>query len=158
VPDSMEGQSLPEFDLESTEGKRVKPADLRGSWVVLYFYPKDETSGCTAEACSFTASLGMFTKLNAKIYGISADSIQSHQKFIQKNGLKFPLLADVKKDLARALGASTNAKLLPRLLGFPARDTFLIDPQGKIVKVWRDVDPDKTVNQAYEELKLQAAK
>ena len=99
MSDPLEGTQVPDFDLESTEGKRIKPGDLRGSWTVLYFYPKDETSGCTAEACAFTACIGMFQKLNARVYGISRDSIASHQKFIEKNGLKFPLLADPKGQL-----------------------------------------------------------
>jgi len=154
----MEGKSVPQFNLESTEGKRISADDMRGSWNVLYFYPKDDTSGCTKEACSFTASLEMFEKLNARVYGISRDTIESHKKFIAKNGLKFPLLADTKNELAKALGSSENPVLFLRLLGWPARDTFLVDPAGKIVKVWRNVSPNDTVNQAYEELKSRAAR
>ncbi|MCE9598076.1 MAG: peroxiredoxin [Spirochaetia bacterium] len=153
MADSLEGTALPQFTLESTEGKSISATDLRGSWTVLYFYPKDDTEGCTKEACSFTASMGMFQKLNARVYGISKDSVASHKKFIEKYGLKFPLLADPKGQLVRALGAGKNAKFLAALLGLPARDTFLIDPQGQIVKVWRDVDPEQTVSVAYEEIK-----
>ncbi|MBL8022648.1 MAG: peroxiredoxin [Leptospirales bacterium] len=153
MADSLEGTQIPAFNLESTEGKTVSSADLRGSWTVLYFYPKDDTEGCTKEACSFTASLGMFQKMNARVYGISKDSVASHRKFIEKYGLKFPLLADPKGDLVKALGAAKNPKFLAALLGLPARDTFLIDPEGKIAKVWRNVDPEQTVNVAFEELK-----
>jgi peroxiredoxin Q/BCP len=150
--DILEGNPIPEFNLESTEGKRIQAADLRGGWTVLYFYPKDDTSGCTKEACSFTASLPMFQKLNARVYGISRDSIASHQKFIEKHGLKFPLLADTKNELARALGSDKNSKFPLNLLGWPSRDTFLINSQGNIAKIWRNVDPEQTVNVAYEEI------
>ncbi len=156
MADALEGKPVPAFDLESTEGKRITPQSLAGSWAVLYFYPKDETSGCTKEACTFSASLPMFQKLNARVYGISRDSIASHQKFIEKNGLKFPLLADTQNALAKALGADKNPKFMLGLLGWPARDTFLIDPKGTIVTVWRDVNPEQTVNVAYEELKKRA--
>lgn len=156
MSDLLEGKPIPDFDLESTEGRRVKPSDLQGRWTVLYFYPKDETGGCTKEACAFTASIGMFEKLNARVYGISRDSIASHQKFIEKHGLKFPLLADPKGQLMKALGSNNNPMLALRLLGWPARDTFLVDAAGTIVKVWRNVSPDSTVNVAYEELKKRA--
>ncbi len=148
----LEGMSIPKFRLESTEGKHVSEADLQNKWTVLYFYPKDDTSGCTKEACSFTANLAMFEKLNAQVYGISRDSIASHKKFIEKYGLKFPLLADTKNELAKALGSDKNQKFPLNLLGLPARDTFLVDPKGILIKIWRNVDPEKTVNIAYEEI------
>ncbi|MBI3396716.1 MAG: peroxiredoxin, partial [Spirochaetia bacterium] len=153
APDSLEGTMLPDFNLDSTEGKKVSAQDLRGSWIVLYFYPKDDTPGCTKEACTFTASLGQFQKLNGKVYGVSMDSIESHQKFIEKYGLKFPLLADTKAELSTALGTYVDKNLLGRLMKMVARDTFLVDPQGKIVKVWRKVNPEETVNVAFAELK-----
>ena len=152
MQDELLGKPVPEFELESTEG-RVSPGSLKGKWTVLYFYPKDDTAGCTKEACSFTASLAMFEKLNARVYGVSRDSIASHKKFAEKYTLKFPLLSDPDNVLARALGSHKNPKFVLALIGLPARDTFLFAPDGTIAGVWRNVDPDETVNVAYVELK-----
>ena len=156
MADDLLGRPLPEFDLESTEGGRVTSASLKGKWTVLYFYPKDDTSGCTKEACNFTASLAMFEQLNARVYGVSRDSISSHRKFAEKYTLKFPLLSDPSNALARALGSHKNPKFALALIGLPARDTFLIAPDGIIAGVWRNVDPGETANVAYAELKKRA--
>lgn len=141
------GQSLPSLVLASSSGEDCRiPEDLLGSFSILFFYPKDQTPGCTKEACSFRDYSEQFKAVNAKIYGISADAIDSHHRFITKHALNFPLLSDSKKELAKALGVGS-------FLGMLSRDTFLIDPQGKVAKVWRKVDATKTAIDSLNEIK-----
>lgn len=134
------GQPLPTLILPSTDGDVSIPEDLLGSYTVLFFYPKDQTPGCTKEACSFRDNYERFKKLNTKVYGVSSDSLDSHQDFIDKHMLNFPLLSDKNKQLAKALSVSS-------LLGMFSRDTFLIDPQGRVAKIWRKVDALETVDE-----------
>jgi len=133
------GKKLPNIVLASSGGGEVRiPEDLLRFYTVLFFYPKDDTPGCTKEACTFRDNLLQFKSVNAKIFGVSSDGIESHHKFIAKHGLNFPLLADEGKQLASALDVSST-------MGMFSRDTFLIDPKGHIAMVWRKVDATNTV-------------
>jgi thioredoxin-dependent peroxiredoxin len=133
------GTAAPDFTLNSQEGKPVSLHDFKGKWVVLYFYPKDFTSGCTVEAHNFQRDQAQYEAKNAAIIGVSMQDEDSHQKFCTKEGLTFKLLADTKQEVSSTYDSVMNigvAKL-------SARHTFLIDPQGKVEKVWLDVKPDK---------------
>ena len=133
------GAAAPDFTLMSQEGKSVNLRDFRGKWVVLYFYPKDFSSGCTVEAHNFQRDLTQYEQKNAVIIGVSMQDEDSHQKFCTKEGLSFKLLADTKSEVSTQYDSVMNmgvAKL-------SSRHTFLIDPQGKVEKVWLDVKPDK---------------
>jgi thioredoxin-dependent peroxiredoxin len=130
------GQTAPEFSLPSQEGSTVSLHDLRGHWVVLYFYPKDMTPGCTIEAHNFQRDLAEYEKRNARIVGVSVDSADSHKEFCTKESLTFKLLADTEKKMMDAYGS-----LGPR--GVASRNTFLIDPAGKIARVWTGVNASK---------------
>jgi thioredoxin-dependent peroxiredoxin len=133
------GQPAPEFTLPSQDGSPVSLSSFRGKWVVLYFYPKDATPGCTIEAHNFQRDLAQYEQRHAVIVGVSLDSTSSHREFCAKQGLTFKLLADTDKKVSAEYGS------LRSLLGFKmaARNTFLIDPSGKIAKVWTGVDPSK---------------
>lgn len=131
------GTMAPDFTLNSQQGTPVRLADFRGKWVVLYFYPKDFTSGCTLEAHNFQRDLAQYEKRNAAIVGVSVDSADSHQQFCTKEGLNFKLLADTGKKVSEQYGSLTNMGLVK----FAARHTFLIDPNGKIARVYTRVDP-----------------
>src|SRR3954447_13334486 len=128
------GSPAPEFKLQDQSGKWHQLKDYRGKWVVLYFYPKDMTPGCTTEACEFRDNIFAFRKADAVVLGISVDDIDSHKKFSEKHGLPFPLLADPKKETA-------DRYQVMSFTGFAKRETFLIDPQGRLVKHYLDVDP-----------------
>jgi len=133
------GTAAPDFTLNSQENKPVSLRDFRGKWVVLYFYPKDFTSGCTVEAHNFQRDLALYEQKNAVILGVSVQDEDSHQKFCTKEGLHFKLLADTKQEVSTqydSVMTYNDAK-------YSARHTFLIDPQGKVQKVWLEVKPDK---------------
>lgn len=130
------GQPAPEFSLPSQEGANVALKALRGKWVVLYFYPKDMTQGCTIEAHNFQRDLAKYEAKNAAILGVSVDSVDSHKEFCTKESLTFKLLADSDKKVVDEYG-SLNQR------GMASRNTFLIDPKGKIAKVWTGVSPAK---------------
>ncbi len=131
------GQYAPEFTLPSQDGSQISLKDFRGKWVVLYFYPKDGTPGCTLEAHNFQRDLPKYDQHNAVIVGVSEDTSGSHQEFCAKQGLTFKLLADSGKHVAAQYGSLRDLLLVK----FAARNTFLIDPTGKIAKVWIGVDP-----------------
>src|ERR1700757_3936656 len=133
------GTQAPDFTLNSQENKPVSLHDFKGKWVVLYFYPKDFTTGCTVEAHNFQRDLAQYEQKNAVIIGVSVQDEDSHQKFCTKEGLSFKLLADTKQEVSTVYDSVmtyNGAKL-------SARHTFLIDPQGKVQKVWLEVKPDK---------------
>ncbi len=150
---SMEGEIAPEFCLPDSDGKEHCLRDFRGKWVVLYFYPKDNTSGCTKEAIGFTEKKDKFEKLGAVIIGISKDSQQSHRKFIEKRGLKILLLSDENHEIIEKYGAWGKKKLYGKEHWGTVRSTFLIDPEGKIVKEWRKVKVNGHVDEVLETLK-----
>jgi peroxiredoxin Q/BCP len=133
------GSAAPDFTLNSQEGKPVSLHDFKGKWVVLYFYPKDFTSGCTVEAHNFQRDLTQYEQKNAVIVGVSMQDEDSHQKFCTKEGLSFKLLADTKQEVSTKYDSVMNIPVAK----LSARHTFLIDPQGKVEKVWLDVKPDK---------------
>ena len=142
------GSPAPEFELPDQSGQLYSLEDYRDRWVVLYFYPKDQTPGCTTEACEFRDNIFAFRDLNAQILGVSYDDVDSHREFAEKYGLPFPLLADVDGKAAEAYGVAT------RMLGMrlAKRQTFLIDPAGTIVKHYRDVDPDSHAEEVLADL------
>ena len=131
------GQQAPEFTLPSQDGTDVSLKDFRGKYVVLYFYPKDNTPGCTVEAHNFQRDLAKYEQNNAVIVGVSVDSTGSHKDFCAKQGLTFRLLADTDKKVVQQYGS------MREMMGMKmaARNTFLIDPEGKIVKEWTGVKP-----------------
>jgi thioredoxin-dependent peroxiredoxin len=133
------GSPAPDFTLNSQEGKPVSLHDFKGKWVVLYFYPKDFTSGCTVEAHNFQRDLAQYEQKNAVIVGVSVQDEDSHQKFCTKEGLSFKLLADTKNEVSSQYDSVMNVAVTK----LSARHTFLIDPQGKVQKVWLQVDPKK---------------
>ena len=130
------GQSAPDFSLPSQEGSNVSLKDYRGKWVVLYFYPKDMTQGCTIEAHNFQRDLAKYDAAKAVILGVSVDSVDSHKEFCTKESLTFKLLADADKKVVDQYG-SLNQR------GMASRNTFLVDPAGKVAKVWTGVSPAK---------------
>jgi peroxiredoxin Q/BCP len=131
-----EGSNGPDFTLQSQEGKTVSLKDFRGQWVVLYFYPKDMTQGCTIEAHNFQRDLAQYTAKKAAIVGVSADNIDSHQQFCTKESLTFKLLADPEKKTIASYGSLAGNGMVA------ARNTFLIDPKGVIRKVYTGVKPN----------------
>lgn len=130
------GQAAPNFTLPSQEGTPITLDSYRGKWVVLYFYPKDMTSGCTIEAHNFQRDLSKYQAANAVVLGVSVDSIDSHKQFCAKDSLSFTLLSDQDKKVVSEYGSLGSYGPIAN------RNTFLIDPQGKIVKVWTKVNPD----------------
>jgi len=130
------GTPAPDFTLNSQEGKAISLHDFKGKWVVLYFYPKDMTSGCTIEAHNFQRDLEKYNSLNAVILGVSMQDEKSHQEFCAKESLTFKLLADTKKEVSEKYDSVMNFGVAQ----LSARHTFLIDPNGTVRKVWIDVD------------------
>ena len=131
------GAAAPNFSLPSQEDAQVSLSQFKGKWVVLYFYPKDMTTGCTIEAHKFQDALSQFEAKNAVILGVSVDSTDSHQQFCTKDGLTFHLLSDTGHNVVSAYGSLGGFNGMV----FANRNTFLIDPQGKIAKVWVKVNP-----------------
>lgn len=142
------GQAAPDFRLQDQNGKWHAPADHKGHWVVLYFYPKDFTPGCTTEVCTFRDDVAKLRQQGADVLGVSLDDVKSHAEFAAKYHVPFPLLSDADSKTAQAYG------VLASKLGFKyaRRTTFLIDPQGKIAKVYQDVDPEKNSAQVLSDL------
>ncbi|MCA9270800.1 MAG: thioredoxin-dependent thiol peroxidase [Planctomycetales bacterium] len=137
-----EGKKAPAFTLASDDGTKVKLADLAGQPVVLYFYPKDDTPGCTKEACAFRDRRSELTKLGAVVLGVSPDTVASHAKFRDKYGLNFPLLADADHKVAEKYGAWREKNMYGKKSMGVQRSTFLIDANGKVAKVWKRVSVD----------------
>ena len=134
-----EGQKAPDFKLKADDGTAVKLSELRGSPVVVYFYPQDDTPGCTKEACSFRDRRRELEKLGVKVLGVSADSVESHEKFRDKFKLNFPLLADVDHQVAEKYGAWREKNMYGKKSMGIVRSTFLIDAEGKVATVWKAV-------------------
>jgi len=131
------GQKAPEFTLGSQDGSQISLKSFRGKWVVVYFYPKDMTTGCTIEAHNFQRDLKQFEARKAVILGVSVDSADSHQQFCTKEGLTFRLLADTTHQTTKAYGSLFDHNGTAMAM----RNTFLVDPQGKIAQVWLKVNP-----------------
>lgn len=147
------GAKAPFFCLLDHNEKETTLKDLAGKWVVLYFYPKDNTPGCTAEAVEFTTRLKDFEKLGAVILGVSADSPQSHRGFIEKQKLALRLLSDMDKKMLQAYGVWQKKKMAGREYMGIVRSTFLIAPDGKLVKVWPNVKVKGHVDEVLAALK-----
>lgn len=130
--------TIPVVDMN---GKKVSLGDFSGDYVVVYFYPKDSTPGCTKEACSFRDYTSELSKLGVKVVGISKDSSASHQKFIEKNKLNFPLWSDSEHQLMEAFGVWEKKSFMGKEYMGTTRSTFVLDPKGKIIKVWPQVKP-----------------
>lgn len=144
----LQGSDAPDFTLPSQEGAPVSLKDYRGKWVVLYFYPKDQTPGCSREAHNFQVDQPKYAERDAVVLGVSLDSVDSHKKFCAKEGLHFKLLADTDHKVTDSYGSLTNLGLVK----FAARHTFLIDPSGKIAKTYTSVDPLKHSAEVLAEL------
>jgi len=135
------GSTAPDFTLASDEGGEVTLSALRGRKVVLYFYPKDDTPGCTIQACDFRDAAPAFERLDATVLGVSPDSIESHGQFRTKFGLNFPLLADEGHAVSEAYGVWKERSMYGRKFMGVERSTFLIDEEGCVAEVWRKVKP-----------------
>jgi len=142
------GQSAPAFRLHDQNGHWQSPADHHGRWLVLYFYPKDFTPGCTTEVCTFRDDVLKLRQAGADVVGISLDDVQSHADFARKYHVPFPLLSDADRKVATAYGVLTSTMGMH----YAKRTTFLIDPDGKIAKVYQDVDPQKNSAQVLSDL------
>ncbi len=144
-----QGDLAPAFDLPDQNGKNQKLADYQGKWVVLYFYPKDDTPGCTQEACTFRDDLHLLTELGAQVIGVSVDDSASHTEFAKKYHLPFPLLADKNGKVTESYGALLNLGIMQ----FAKRYTFLIDPQGKVARVYQKVDTSRHSKEIIDDLR-----
>jgi thioredoxin-dependent peroxiredoxin len=142
------GQVAPSFRLQDQNGHWHTPADYHGHWLVLYFYPKDFTPGCTTEVCSFRDAIVKLRQAGADVVGVSLDEVKSQAEFAAKYHVPFPLLSDANRQVAIRYGVLTSAVGLH----FDKRTTFLIDPNGKIAKIYREVDPEKNAAQVLSDL------
>lgn len=147
VADPAIGTAAPEFRLQDQHDAWVSLADQKGKWVVVYFYPMDETPGCTTEACEFRDDIFAFHKLGVSVLGISVQDVASKKQFAAKHSLPFSVLADADKSVARAYGVLN-------VLGLARRETFVIDPQGRIAKHYPSVDPKEHSKQLLADLKV----
>ncbi len=145
-----EGDKAPDFTVRDGEGKTVKLKDFRGKKVVLYFYPKDDTPGCTREACAFRDAFGKFKRRGIEVLGVSLDGEASHKKFAAKFDLPFRLLADTDKAISEAYGTYGEKKFMGRKYMGNHRMTFLIDEKGKIKRIFDKVKPDEHAEEVLE--------
>jgi peroxiredoxin Q/BCP len=143
------GDDAPSFRLPDSQGNQINSNDFKGKWIVLYFYPKDDTPGCTAEACHFRDDFKLLESLGAKVIGISIDDSFSHKKFAEKYNLPFPLLSDASGEVASRYGALNNFLVIK----LAKRYTYLINPQGKIAKIYLSVDTSKHSQEIIDDLK-----
>lgn len=147
------GEKAPSFSLSDANNKTHQLSDFAGQWLVLYFYPKDDTPGCTKEACHFRDDFKSFSEVGASIIGISADTLVSHDQFAKKYHLPFPLLSDASGQVAASYGALVDLIAIQ----FAKRYTFLIDPNGNIAKVYLSVDPSNHSQEIMRDLKQLSA-
>lgn len=147
------GQLAPGFALVDQAGKLQRLSDYRGKWVVLYFYPKDDTPHCATEACQFRDDIFQIRQLGAEVLGVSVDDVDSHAEFAKKHHLSFPLLADKGGVVAASYGSITNLLLIK----FAKRNTFIIDPQGKVAKVYVSVDAQQHAQAVLKDLAVLSA-
>jgi thioredoxin-dependent peroxiredoxin len=146
------GSKAPEFSLPDQNNKIHNLADYKGKWVLLYFYPKDDTEGCTKEACAIRDNFPKFKNIQAEVLGISADSVASHKKFEQKYGLPFTLLADAEKKAITAYGAWGEKNMMGRKYQGILRTSFLINPKGEIAKIYEAVKPNIHAEEVLKDL------
>lgn len=139
------GDKAPDFSLPDQNEKIHCLSDYLGEYVLLYFYPKDDTPGCTTEACSVRDNLADFNKLNCKVFGISTDNVSSHKKFATKHELSFPLLADEHKKVVKQYEVLAEKSFFGRKLTGVQRSSYLISPEGKIIKIYEKVEPSKHI-------------
>lgn len=152
-----EGTAAPAFTLPDQDGKEHALKDYKGKWVLLYFYPKDDTPGCTIEACTIRDQFKDFTKIGAVVLGVSTDSVASHKKFAEKFDLPFTLLADEHKEVVGKYGVFGEKKFMGRTYMGTMRTSFLIDPKGKIAKVYEKVKPEAHAPEVIADLKTLGA-
>jgi peroxiredoxin Q/BCP len=150
------GSKAPKFDLENDSGERTALKDFAGKWLVLYFYPKDSTPGCTREGQEFSKAAARLKKLGAEVVGVSRDSIKSHCTFKDKFGISLPLLSDPDKKTHEAYGAWGMKTMYGKKVEGVIRSTFLVSPDGKLAKVWKGVKVDGHVEKVLESLKTLA--
>lgn len=147
------GNKAPDFSLEDQNGEIKTLNDFLGKWTIIYFYPKDDTPGCTKEACGFRDNLPLFEKIDAQIIGVSKDKVSKHQKFVEKYDLPFTLLADVETRMCQDYGVWQMKKFMGREYMGIMRWTFIINPQGEIVKIYEKVKPATHADEILEDLK-----
>ncbi|MGH7175695.1 MAG: thioredoxin-dependent thiol peroxidase [Minisyncoccia bacterium] len=147
------GEKAPEFTLQDQDGKEHSLKDYRGKWVLLYFYPKDDTPGCTIEACAIRDQFKDFTKIGAVVLGCSTDSVASHKKFVEAYTLPFTLLSDPNKEVVGEYGVFGEKKFMGKTYVGTMRTSFLIDPDGKIAKVYEHVKPPTHAAEVIADLK-----
>lgn len=149
----LQDKNAPEFELPDQDGKIHKLSDYKGQWLVVYFYPKDDTPGCTTEACSFRDNLADLKELGVQIIGISKDTIESHRKFADKYSLNFTLLANPNKETIMAYGSWGLKSFMGKQSEGTLRNSYLINPEGIVVKVYQGVKPQQHVAQIMEDFK-----
>ena len=147
------GDTAPDFALPDQAGENHTLKDYRGKWVLLYFYPKDDTPGCTIEACTLRDQFKDFKKIGAEVIGVSTDSVKSHKKFADAYKLPFTLLADEQKEVVGKYGVFGEKKMYGRTYMGTRRSSFLIDPQGKVAKVYEKVKPEAHAAEVIADLK-----
>lgn len=147
------GDPAPDFTLADQDGQTHTLADSRGHWVLVYFYPRDDTPGCTKEACAIRDNFPEFKTLEAKVFGISTDTVQDHRKFADKYELPFTLLADDDKAVVRQYEVWGEKKAFGRTFEGTKRMSYLIDAQGNIAKIYKKVDPKKHAEQVLEDIR-----
>lgn len=150
--DSLLGKQAPDFRLQDQDGNWHSLADYKGKIVLLYFYPKDMTSGCTVEAQCFRDRMGEFKKHGVQVLGVSTDDVKSHKKFEEKEKLNFPLLADVDKDVVEKYGVWVEKSMYGKKYMGIQRDTFLIGPDGVVMKHYEKVKPESHIEQVMADL------
>ena len=148
-----EGKIAPDFKTVDQDGKIQKLSDYKSQWVLIYFYPKDDTPGCTKEACAIRDMMPDFKKLKLKVFGVSKDDVKSHKKFAEKYGLPFTLLADPDKKIIKKYGVWAEKSLYGRKYMGTLRTSFLINPKGKIAKIYEKVKPETHASEILEDLK-----
>lgn len=148
------GQKATDFSLPDQDGKIHRLSDYKGRWVVLYFYPKDNTPGCTKEACQFRDNLENLKNKGVVVLGVSADSVASHKKFHEKYNLNFALLSDVNKEVIKAYEAWGKKKFMGREFEGILRVTYLINPKGLITKVYPNVDPEIHAREIIQDVEI----
>ena len=151
--DISEGNAAPDFALDDADGNKISLKGLKGKYIALYFYPKDDTPGCTKEACNLRDNLDILRKNNVEVIGVSLDDMDSHKKFMAKYTLPFTLLCDTGAEVSKKYGVYVQKSMYGKKFWGIARTTFLINPQGKIRKIFRDVDVEHHSQQILDAIK-----